>query len=60
MGILSGSLDGNWAVEWQNAHKEGVDWYNCSSAQRTAKCKSESLCCLVVMGTACRMGWQLN
>jgi hypothetical protein len=23
---------GNWAVEWQNYHIEGVDWYNCSSA----------------------------
>ena len=23
---------GNWAVEWQDAHTEGVDWYNCSSA----------------------------
>lgn len=22
----------NWAVEWQNAHTEGVDWYNCESA----------------------------
>jgi hypothetical protein len=27
-----GSLDGNWATEWQNSHTEGVDWYNCSSA----------------------------
>jgi hypothetical protein len=23
---------GNWAVEWQNSHTEGVDWYECSSA----------------------------
>ncbi len=23
---------GNWAIEWQNAHTEGVDWYDCSSA----------------------------
>jgi hypothetical protein len=23
---------GNWAVEWQNNHKEGVDWYRCPSA----------------------------
>jgi hypothetical protein len=28
----NGSLDANWAVAWQNAHTEGVDWYNCSSA----------------------------
>jgi len=27
-----GSLDGNWAIEWQNTHTEGVDWYQCSSA----------------------------
>jgi hypothetical protein len=27
-----GSLDGNWAIEWQNAHTRGTDWYNCSSA----------------------------
>jgi hypothetical protein len=24
--------DGNWAIEWQNSHVEGVDWYNCGSA----------------------------
>lgn len=23
---------GNWAVEWQNSHTEGVDWFNCRSA----------------------------
>jgi hypothetical protein len=23
---------GNWAIEWQNSHKKGVDWYECSSA----------------------------
>lgn len=28
----NGSRDGNWAVEWQNAHTEGVDWYNCYAA----------------------------
>lgn len=22
----------NWAVEWQNAHVQGVDWYDCPSA----------------------------
>jgi hypothetical protein len=27
-----GSLDGNWATEWQNTHTQGTDWYNCSSA----------------------------
>lgn len=23
---------GNWAVEWQNSHTDGIDWYDCSSA----------------------------
>lgn len=23
---------GNWALEWQNSHVEGVDWYDCESA----------------------------
>ena len=23
---------GNWAIEWQNLHKEGIDWYRCPSA----------------------------
>jgi len=27
-----GKRDGNWAVEWQKAHVEGADWYNCVSA----------------------------
>ena len=28
----NGSQDANWAIEWQNSHIEGEDWYNCSSA----------------------------
>lgn len=24
-----GSRDKNWAVDWQNAHAEGVDWFDC-------------------------------
>ena len=28
----NGSLDANWAIEWQSSHTEGVDWYQCSSA----------------------------
>lgn len=27
-----GTRDANWAIEWQNSHTEGVEWYNCSSA----------------------------
>ena len=23
---------GNWAIEWQDSHEEGVEWYDCSSA----------------------------
>lgn len=26
------SYQGNWAINWQNSHIEGVDWYNCGSA----------------------------
>ena len=28
----NGSRDRNWAVDWQNAHTEDVDWYSCSCA----------------------------
>ncbi len=28
----NGSLDKNWAIDWQNSHTEGVDWYSCSAA----------------------------
>jgi hypothetical protein len=28
----NGSLDGNWAVSWQNSHTQGVDWFTCSAA----------------------------
>ena len=28
----NGSRDRNWAVDWQNAHTQDVDWYICSSA----------------------------
>jgi hypothetical protein len=27
-----GTRDANWAIEWQNSHTEGVEWYNCGSA----------------------------
>jgi hypothetical protein len=27
-----GSLDSNWAIEWQNSHTQGTDWFNCSAA----------------------------
>lgn len=26
----------NWAIDWQNAHTENVDWYNCSAAHSQA------------------------
>lgn len=28
----SGNAKGNWAVEWQSTHIEGVDWYACTAA----------------------------
>jgi hypothetical protein len=31
-GSLPRTETGNWAIEWQNAHTEGIDWYNCGSA----------------------------
>ncbi len=27
-----GIKDSNWAINWQNAHTENIDWYNCCSA----------------------------
>ena len=27
-----GSVTGNWAEEWQTAHTQNVDWYDCSAA----------------------------
>jgi hypothetical protein len=27
-----GTLESNWAIEWQNSHIEGTDWYTCGSA----------------------------
>lgn len=32
----NGSRDANWALEWQNTHTEGTDWYECSSAHSQA------------------------
>ncbi len=28
----NGSLDKNWATDWQNSHTLNVDWFNCSAA----------------------------
>ena len=28
----NGSLDKNWAIDWQNTHTLNIDWYNCSAA----------------------------
>lgn len=33
---VGGTVLGNWAVEWQNTHEEGVDWYSCGSAHSEA------------------------
>ncbi|WP_371803003.1 hypothetical protein [Candidatus Lokiarchaeum ossiferum] len=32
----NGSLDGNWAIEWQDQHTEDVDWYSCGAAHSVA------------------------
>jgi len=29
---VGGSVLGNWALEWQNSHDLGVDWYDCGAA----------------------------
>jgi hypothetical protein len=31
-GDSNGSLESNWAIDWQNSHTEGVDWYSCGAA----------------------------
>lgn len=31
-GDNNGSLESNWAEQWQNTHTQGVDWYSCSAA----------------------------
>ncbi len=28
----NGSRDSNWAINWQNSHTAGVEWYSCGSA----------------------------
>jgi hypothetical protein len=28
----NGTLESNWAIQWQNSHTQGKDWFNCSSA----------------------------
>ncbi|MBU1194778.1 MAG: PEP-CTERM sorting domain-containing protein [Proteobacteria bacterium] len=28
----NGTRDKNWALDWQNSHTQGEDWYSCSSA----------------------------
>ena len=38
--LIKGADDGcnyngglnNWAIDWQNSHRKGIDWYECSSA----------------------------
>jgi hypothetical protein len=31
-----GSSDANWAIQWQNSHTKGVDWFDCSAAHSQA------------------------
>ena len=56
-----GTRDANWAIEWQDSHDEGVEWYSCSSAHSQAlECQYESLCCVAFMGTNCRAGMGIS
>jgi hypothetical protein len=32
----NGSRDQNWAINWQNSHTQGLDWYSCESAHSQA------------------------
>jgi uncharacterized repeat protein (TIGR01451 family) len=32
----NGTRDRNWAIDWQNAHTEDADWYDCSCAHSQA------------------------
>jgi len=32
----NGSLDRNWAIDWQNSHTINIDWYDCSPAHTQA------------------------
>ena len=32
----NGSRDSNWAIDWQNSHTEGTDWYSCGCAHSQA------------------------
>ncbi len=32
----NGTLDKNWATDWQESHTENVDWYSCSAAHSQA------------------------
>jgi hypothetical protein len=32
----NGTLDKNWALDWQESHTENVDWYSCSAAHSQA------------------------
>ena len=43
-----GYSGGNWAVEWQDSHTEGEDWYSCGVCPQPAfKCQYEGFCRMV-------------
>jgi hypothetical protein len=52
-----GDLLGNWATEWQNAHTENVDWYNCSSAHSQPLNANQKAYAVWWMW-ACLAGWE--
>jgi hypothetical protein len=39
----NGSLDKNWATDWQNSHTQNTDWYSCSCAHsQTLNCNQKA------------------
>jgi len=51
-----GTRDGNWAIEWQNSHTQGVDWFTCSAAH-TQPLNGNQKACAVWWLWARLAGW---
>lgn len=52
-----GALLGNWATEWQAAHTENVEWYNCTS-QHTQPLNGNQKAYAAWWMWACLAGWE--
>ena len=53
-----GASIGNWATEWQAAHVQNVDWYNCSSAH--SQPLNANLKAYAAWALWCRLGVDLD